>query len=80
MNQFGIVFRETQSLLYGLMIRGKQIWWTLVLWQVLTREELQKVHESDDIYKIGKILAEKKENSKVKVLVKRLWHNKTFNS
>ena len=33
-------------------------------------EELQKVHKSDDIYKIEKILAEKKENGKVKVLVK----------
>ena len=32
-------------------------------------EELQKVHKSDDIYKIEKILAEKKENGKVKVLV-----------
>ena len=30
-------------------------------------EELQKVHESDDIYKIETILAEKKENSKAKV-------------
>ena len=33
-------------------------------------EELQKVHKSDDIYKIEKILAEKKENGTVKVLVK----------
>ena len=32
-------------------------------------EELQKVHKSDDIYKTEKILAEKKENGKVKVLV-----------
>ena len=39
-------------------------------------EELQKVHKSDDIYKIGKILAEKKENGKVKVLVKWLGYDK----
>ena len=39
-------------------------------------EELQKVHKSDNIYKIGKILAEKKENGKVKVLVKWLGHDK----
>ena len=39
-------------------------------------EELQKVQKSDDIYKIGKILAEKKENDKVKVLVKWLGYNK----
>ena len=37
---------------------------------VFYAEELQKVHKSDDIYKIEKILAEKKENGKVKVLVK----------
>ena len=37
---------------------------------VLYAEELQKVQKSDDIYKIEKILAEKKENGKVKVLVK----------
>ena len=37
---------------------------------VFYAKELQKVHKSDDIYKIEKILAEKKENSKVKVLVK----------
>ena len=29
-------------------------------------EELQEVHSSDDIYKIEKILAEKKENSTLK--------------
>ena len=40
---------------------------------VFYAEELQKVHKSDDIYKIEKILAEKKENDKVKVLVK--WTN-----
>ena len=39
-------------------------------------EELQKVRKSDDIYKIEKILAEKKENSKVKVLVKWFGHDK----
>ena len=33
-------------------------------------EVLQKAQKSDDIHKIEKILAEKKENSKVKVLVK----------
>ena len=43
-------------------------------------EELQKVHKSDDIYKIEKILAEKKENVKVKVLVKWLGYDKKFNS
>ena len=37
---------------------------------VFYAEELKKVHKSDDIYKIEKILAEKKENRKVKVLVK----------
>ena len=37
-NQFGIIFRETESLLPGLMISGKQIWSTLVLWHVLTRD------------------------------------------
>ena len=36
---------------------------------VFYTEELQKVHKSDDIYKIEKILAEKRENGKVKVLV-----------
>ena len=40
---------------------------------VFYAEELQKVHESDDIYKIEKILAEKKENGKVKVLCKMAW-------
>ena len=39
-------------------------------------EELQKVHKSDDIYKIEKILEEKKENGKVKVLVKWLGYDK----
>ena len=39
---------------------------------VFYAEELQKVHRSDDIYKIEKILAEKKENGKVKVFVKWL--------
>ena len=44
-------------------------------------EELQKVHKSaDDIYKIEKNLAEKKENGKVKVLVKGFGHDKRFNS
>ena len=37
-NQFGIIFRETELLLPGLMISGKQIWWTLALWLVLTRD------------------------------------------
>ena len=47
---------------------------------VFYAEELQKVHKSDDIYKIEKILAEKKENGKVKVLVKWLGYDKKFNS
>ena len=41
-------------------------------------KELQKVHKSDDIYNIEEILAEKKENGKVKVLVKWLGHDKKF--
>ena len=41
-------------------------------------KELQKVHKLDDIYKIEKILAEKKENSKVKVLAK--WFGQDKNS
>ena len=47
---------------------------------VFYAEELQKVHKSDDIYKIKKILTEKKENGKVKVLVKWLGYDKKFNS
>ena len=47
---------------------------------VFYAEELQKVHKSDDIYKIEQILAEKKENGKVKVLVKWLGYDKQFNS
>ena len=47
---------------------------------VFFAEELQKVHKSGDIYKIEKILAEKRENGEVKVLVKCLRHNKKFNS
>ena len=43
-------------------------------------EELQKVQKSDDVYKIEKILAEKKENGKVKVLVKWLGYDKKFNT
>ena len=43
-------------------------------------EEFQKVHKSDDLYKIKKILEEKKENAKVKVLSKWLEHNIKFNS
>ena len=46
----------------------------------LYAEELQKVHKSDDIYKIKKILAEKKENGKVKVLVKWLGYDKKLNT
>ena len=41
-------------------------------------EELQKVHKSDDIYKIEKKLAEKKENGKV--FVRWLEHDKRFDS
>ena len=47
---------------------------------VLYAEELQKVHRSDEIYKVEKILAEKKENDKVKVLVKWLGYDKKLNS
>ena len=47
---------------------------------VFYAEELQKVQKSDGIYKIEKILAEKKENGKVKVLVKWLGYDKKFNS
>ena len=47
---------------------------------VFYAEKLQKVHKSDEIYKIEKILAEKKEKVKVKVLVKWLGHDKKFNS
>ena len=43
-------------------------------------EELQKVQKSDDIYKIEKILAEKKENGKAKVLVKWLGYDKKSNT
>ena len=43
-------------------------------------EELQKVQKSDDIYKIEKILAEKKENGEVKLLVKWVGYDKQFNS
>ena len=47
---------------------------------VFYAEELQKVQKSDDVYKIEKILAQKKENGKVKVLVKWLGYDKKFNS
>ena len=47
---------------------------------VFYAEELQKVDKLDDIYKIEKIFAEKKENSEVRVLVKWLGHDKKFNS
>ena len=47
---------------------------------VFYAEELQKVQKSDDINKIEKILAEKKENDKVKVLVKWLGYDKKFNT
>ena len=44
---------------------------------MFSAEELQKEHKSDDIYKIKKILAEKKENGfKVKVLVKWLGYDR----
>ena len=46
---------------------------------VFYAEEFQKVHKSDGICKIEKILAEKKENGKVKVLVKWIGHDKKFN-
>ena len=38
------------------------------------------MHKSDDIYKIEKIFAEKKENGKVKVLVKWPGYDKKINS
>ena len=47
---------------------------------VFYAEELQKVQKSDDIYRIEKTLAEKKENGKVKVLVKWFGYDKKFNS
>ena len=47
---------------------------------VFDAEELQKVQKSDDAYKIEKILAEKKENGQVKVLVTWLGYDKKFNS
>ena len=47
---------------------------------VFYAEELQKVRKSDDIYRIEKILAEKKENGKVKVFVEWLEHDKKFNN
>ena len=47
---------------------------------VFYAEELQKVQKSDNIYKTEKILAEKKENGKVKVLVKWLGYDKKFNT
>ena len=47
---------------------------------VFYAEELQKVQKPDDIYKIEKILAEKKENGKVKVLVNWLGFDKKFNT
>ena len=47
---------------------------------VFYAEELLKVQKSDDIYKIEKIIAEKKENGKVKVLVKWVGYDKKFNS
>ena len=40
-------------------------------------EELQKVHRSDDIYKIEKTFSEKKEKDKIKVLVKWFVHDKS---
>ena len=39
-------------------------------------EEMLKVYKSDDIYRIEKILVEKKENGKVNVLIKWLEHDK----
>ena len=44
---------------------------------VFYAQELHKVQKSDDIYKIEKILAEKKENGKVKVLVKWFGYDKS---
>ena len=36
-NQFIIIFPETEVLLPGLMISGKQIWWTFFFWHILTK-------------------------------------------
>ena len=47
---------------------------------VFYAEELQKVQKSDDIYTRENILAEKKENGKVKVIVKWLRYDKKFNT
>ena len=46
----------------------------------LKSQMIKKVHKTDDIYEVEKILAEKKENSEVKVLVKWLGNDKEFNS
>ena len=51
----------------------------MMKWSVFYVEELQKVNKSDDVHKVEKALAEKKENGKVKVLVKWLGHDKRFN-
>ena len=47
---------------------------------VFYAKELQKVHKSDYIYQREKILVERRENGKVKVLVKWLGYDKKFNS
>ena len=47
---------------------------------VFYAEELQKVQKSDDVYKIEKILAEKEEDGKAKVIVKWLGYDKKFNT
>ena len=47
---------------------------------VFYAEELQKIHKSDEIYTMEKTLAEKKENGKVKVLVRWLGYDKKFSS
>ena len=53
--------------------------WTQEIFTV-TKIIPRVLHKSDDIYEIEKILAEKKENGKVKVLLKWLGHDKKFNS
>ena len=43
-------------------------------------EELQKIVKRDDVYKVEKVLAKKKVEGKVKVLVKWKGYPSTFNS
>ena len=47
---------------------------------VFYAQKLQKVSKTDDIYKVEKVLAKKKEGGKIKVLVKWQGYPSTFNS